>query len=255
MSSIPANRQSHRRTARRTAMLTLAWLRGNGVALTVLAGLLLIGSLALTQSGVAILAFARFGDAFNQVANTDLPNLLAASRLSELSQSLVARAPELFAALAQVLDRIDRTAINPGQLQNVRSQRDALATNLHALDDFVRQRIDADSALATVMARLPALAARVRNVADEALIGGGDGEPSAEAAATSTERPRLIAWSAAGLEGITLMLGTPAVETKSRLERIRAEFETLVSRMDEVRSHLSAQMRQKIDAMHDDIAA
>src|SRR6516164_7182440 len=72
-------------------------------------------------------------------------------------------------------------------------------------------------------------------------------------AATSIERPRLIAWSAAGLEGITLMLGTPAVETKSRLERIRVEFETLVSRMDEVRSHLSAQMRQKIDAMHDDI--
>jgi len=255
-----------------TTTATLAWLRGNGVALTVLAGLLLIGSLALTQSGVAILALARFGTAFNQVANTNLPNLLAASRLSELSQSLVARAPELaaagsqtqrqgiedrlngrLAALAQELDRIDRTAIDPGQLQNVRSQRDALATNLRALDDFVRQRIDADSALATVMARLPALAARVRKVADEALIAGGDGEPSGGVAATSIERPRLIAWSAAGLEGITLMLGTPAVETKSRLERIRAEFETLVSRMDEVRSHLSAQMRQKIDAMHDDI--
>src|SRR6516164_2840659 len=272
MSSIPANRQSRRRTARRTTAATLAWFRGNGVALTVLAGLLLIGSLALTQSGVAVLAFARFGDAFNQVANINLPNLLAASRLSELSQSLVARAPELaaagsqtqrqgiadrlnerLAALAQVLDRIDRTAINSGQLQNVRSQRDALATNLHALDDFVRQRVDADGALATVMARLPVLAARVRQVADEALIAGGDGERSAEAAATSIERPRLIAWSAAGLEGITLMLGTPAVETKSRLERIRAEFETLVSRMEVVRSHLSAQMRQKIDAMHDDI--
>jgi len=272
MSSIPANRQSRRRTARGTATATLAWLRGNGVALTVLAGLLLIGSLALTQSGVAILAFARFGAAFNQVANTNLPNLLAASQLSELSQSLVAQAPELaaagsqtqrqgiadrlnerLAALAHVLDRIDRTAVDPGQLQNVRSQREALATNLRALDDFVRQRIDADGAFATVMARLPVLAARVRQAADEALIAGGDGEPSAGVAATSIERPRLIAWSAAGLEGITLMLGTPAVETKSRLERIRLEFETLVSRMEVVRSHLSAQMRQNIDAMHDDI--
>jgi hypothetical protein len=99
MSSIPANRQSRQRTARRIATATLAWLRGNGVALTVLAGLLLIGSLALTQSGVAILAFARLGAAFDQVANTNLPNLLAASRLSELSQSLVARAPELAAAI------------------------------------------------------------------------------------------------------------------------------------------------------------
>src|SRR6478736_1009294 len=135
--------------------------------------------------------------------------------------------------------RCSIASIERGQLQNVRSQRDALATNLHALDDFVRQRIDADSALATVMARLPVLAARVRQVADEALAAVGDGEPSAEAAARSIERPRLIAWSAAGLEGITLMLGTPAVETKSRLERIRAEFEALVSRMEAMRSHLS----------------
>jgi PAS domain S-box-containing protein len=270
MSSIPANGQSRRRTARGTTTAALAWLRGNGVALTVLAGLLLIGSLALTQSGVAILAVARFGAAFNQVANTYLPNLLAASRLSELSQSLVARAPELaaagsqtqrqgivdrlndrLAALARALDRIDRSAIDPGQLQDVRSQRDALATNLRALDDFVRQRIDADSAFATVMARLPVLAAHVRRVADEALIAGGDGEFRPESPAISTERPRLIEWSAASLEGITLMLGTPAVETKSRLERIRAEFDALVSRMDAVRSHLPAQMRQKIDAMHD----
>ena len=115
MSSILANRQSRRRTARGTTA-TLAWLRSNGVALTVLAGLLLIGSLALTQSGVAILAFARFGAAFDQVANTNLPNLLAASRLSELSQSLVARAPELAAAGSQtqrqgIVDRLnDRLA-------------------------------------------------------------------------------------------------------------------------------------------------
>src|SRR4051812_18588020 len=272
MSSIPVKRQSCRQIARRPATAALAWVRGNGVALTVLAGLLLIGSLALTQSGLALLAFARFDAAFNQVANTNLPNLLAASRLSELSQSLVARAPELaaagsqtqrqgiadrlderLAALAQALDHIDRAAINPGQLQNVRSQRDALATNLRALDDFVRQRIDADNAVATVMARLPALAARVRKVTDEALIAEGDGNFSDEAAARLIERSRLVAWSAAGLEGITLMLGTPAVETRSRLERIRAEFETLVSRMELVRSHLSTPMRQKIDTMHDDI--
>src|SRR3954469_11127262 len=162
MSSIPVKRQSCRQIARETATATLTWVRGNGVALTVLAGLLLIGSLALTQSGLGVLGFARFDAAFNQGANPNLPNLLAASRLSELSQSLVARAPELAAAgsqtqrqgiadrlnerlgaLAHGLDRINRTAIDPGQLQNVRSQRDALATNLRALDDFVRQRIEA----------------------------------------------------------------------------------------------------------------
>jgi hypothetical protein len=62
---------------------------------------MLIGLLALAQSGIAILAFARFGASFDQVADIDLPNLIAASRLAELSQSLVAQASELAAAGSQ----------------------------------------------------------------------------------------------------------------------------------------------------------
>jgi len=273
MSSIKARRPLRERMARWNAAATLAWVRAHGVALTVLSGLVLIGLLALTQSGVAIFAVARFGASFNQVANTNLPNLIAASRLSELSQSLTARAPEMAAAttqtqrqgivdrlddrltaLAGVLNRFDKTATDPDQLRDLRSQLDLLATNMHALDGFVRQRIDADNAFATVMARLPVLATRVRLVAETALIGGGDGEPRSEPPAAIADRPRLIAWSAAGLEGITLMLGTPAVDTKSRLERVRAELQTLITRMENARSQLPVQVRQKIDGMHNDIA-
>ena len=42
--------------------------------------------------------------------------------------------------------------------------------NLKGLNELVRERIDATNALDAVMARLPSLAARVRNVADEAII-------------------------------------------------------------------------------------
>ena len=55
------------------------------MALTILMGLALIGIFAVTQSGVAIFAIARFGTSFNQIAQTNLPALIAASQLSELS--------------------------------------------------------------------------------------------------------------------------------------------------------------------------
>jgi hypothetical protein len=76
--------------------------RPNKVALTILAGLALIGLFAVTQSGVAILAIARFGATFNQIAETNLPALIASSRMSELSQTLVAAAPEIALADTQL---------------------------------------------------------------------------------------------------------------------------------------------------------
>ena len=269
VSSFPAEEQLASALPSGTpAMLT--WARRNGVALTVLLGLLLIGMLALTQSGIAIVAVARFGTSFNQVANTDLPKLIAASRLSELSQSLVARAPELAAAHSQtqrqgIMDRfddrlaalgrvLDRLAIDPEQLRDVRLQRDGLATSLKGLDGFVRQRIDAENAFDRVMARLPALAARVRQVADQALTGDSDAGAHSDLVINSADRPRLIAWSAAGLESVTLMLATSAIDTKSRLERVNAAFDSLIARMAELRDQLPPPLRQKIAPLHDSIA-
>jgi sigma-B regulation protein RsbU (phosphoserine phosphatase) len=249
--------------------LALAWVRRNGVALSVLLGLVLIGLFALMQSGVAILAVARFGASFDEIANADLPNLIAASRLSELSQSLVATAPELsgagsqirrhaiaddlnerLTALTSAIDRINPTATNPDQLRAVQAELKALATNLDGLGDFVRQRIDAGDALETVMARLPDLAARVRRVADETLsTATGTGSPTAV-----QDRSRLIAWSAAGLEGITLMLATPSVRAAWQLERIKAEFAAIASSMNSLRDGMSEPIRSKIDGFHAAIA-
>ena len=56
------------------------------MAISDLLGLVLIGIFAMTQSGVAIFAVTHFGDSLDEVANTDLTNLIAASQLSELSQ-------------------------------------------------------------------------------------------------------------------------------------------------------------------------
>jgi PAS domain S-box-containing protein len=246
----------------------LAWVRTRGVAISVLLGLVLIGIFAVTQSGVAIFAFSRFGTSFNEVAKADLPNLIAALQLSEQSQPLFAVAPELagarsqtgrqaiadqlnerLAALTSIIDRIDPAAIDRDQLDTVRSELEALTTNLNGLDGFARQRIDADDAFDSVISRLLASAARVRAVADEALSAGADTGSSA-----ASDRQRLTAWSAAGVEGITLMLVTPSVQTTSQLERIRAEFAGIVRRMDRQHDSLPAPIQSKIDEVHRTVA-
>src|SRR5262245_59992489 len=159
----------------------LAWIRKNAVAFSVLLGLALIGMFALAQSCVAIFAIARFGASFSEIANADLPSLIAASQLFEQNQSLVAIAPQLagtrsqtrrqavadeineqLAALAGAIDRIDPAAIDHNRLQAVRSELTALATSLNGLNAFVKQRIDADDAHESVMSRLPESASRVR---------------------------------------------------------------------------------------------
>lgn len=148
--------------------------RPNKVALTILAGLALIGLFAVTQSGVAILAIARFGATFNQIAETNLPALIASSRMSELSQTLVAAAPEIaladtqlrrqtiedqlndrVAALVRTVARLDGAAVDQEQVSEMRRQLDELFVNLKGLNELVRERIDATNALEAVMARLP----------------------------------------------------------------------------------------------------
>jgi signal transduction histidine kinase/DNA-binding response OmpR family regulator len=248
------------------------WSRRNKVALTILMGLALIGIFAVTQSGVAVLAIARFGASFNQIAQTNLPALIAASQLSELSQTLVATAPEIALAdtqvrrqaiadqlngratrLARSVADLDRTTADYEQASNIQRELDTVVANLKGLDEFVRQRIDANNALDAVMARLPSLAARVRKVADEAIIGERDQQPS-DSTISAPDRTRLVEWSAAGLECITLMLAAPAVRNTSRLERVKSGLKALVEGMEDVRGQLPQALQSKIGGMHDEIA-
>ena len=66
----------------RTAGSRISWVRRNKVACTILTGLAVIGLFAITQSGIAILAVARFDASFNEIADKNLPNLIAAARFA-----------------------------------------------------------------------------------------------------------------------------------------------------------------------------
>src|SRR5215813_14076098 len=129
-------------------------LHRNRVALTILIGLALIGLLAVTQSGVAIFAITRFGASFSQIAETNLPALIAGSQLSQRSQALVATAPEIaladtqirrqamadqlndrLTALAQSVADLDRAGAD--LVADMQRHLDTLVVNLKGLDDLV----------------------------------------------------------------------------------------------------------------------
>ncbi len=246
------------------------WIRRNRVVFTVLAGLSLIGLLAIIQNGVALFAVHRFGTSFNQIAEADLPALIAASELSRLSQTFVATAPEIALAdthmrrqasidrlderlivISHNIDRLDPAVVDPDLVAEMRHQLSELIVNLKGLDELVRRRIDADNAFATFMARLPALAARIRGAAETP--SAGQGGTQGDAATPADERPRLIEWSAAGLESITLMLSTAAIRNLSRLERIKAELDGLVGRMEEARRQLTPAAQSRVISLQSDV--
>ena len=200
----------------------MVWVRRNKVALTIVIGLVLIGLFAVAASGVAAFAISRFRASFDEIAETNLPALIAASKLSELSQTFVATAPEIvlaesqltrqaladqlsdrLASLGRAVDRVDRFAVDHGQVAEMRRQLDDLVANLNGLDGLVRDRIEANNDFETIIVRLPPLATRVRAVADEIMMPSGIREPRPDPATPTLDQIHLVEWSAAGLESIT----------------------------------------------------
>ena len=240
------------------------WFHRNKVALTILMGLAFVGLFAIIQIGVAILTVTRFAASVDQIAEKNLPALIAASQLSELSQILVATAPEITladthmrrqamvdqvndraTALARSVTDLSRAGADRNLVAEMQRQSEILITNLKGLDGLVRDRIDAAVALDAIMARLPGLAARVRSVADKA-----NGH---SAAISANDRARLVEWSAAGLEGVTLMLTAPVMDNPSRIERMKSDLSMLVERMEAARAELPQALQREIGGLHDDI--
>ena len=186
------------------------------MALTILLGLLLIGLFAVTQSGVAMLAIARFGAGFSQIAETNLPALIAASHLSQLSQTLSATAPDIAladthvrrqavadqladrpTALARSVADLEQAATDPEQVANIQRHLNTLVANLKGLDEFVRERIEAKN---WSRGSWPACPTSPRARKD---FGRSDHWRARQRAAhrltiSATDRTRLVEWSAAG---------------------------------------------------------
>jgi signal transduction histidine kinase/ActR/RegA family two-component response regulator len=251
----------------------MTWFRRNEVSLTILIGLAVIAVLALGQSGFAIFTVLRFGASYDKIANKNLPALIAASQLSELSHTLIATAPEIALTdtqvrrqavtdqlnargtlLARRVARVGESGGDPAQVADLKRKLDNLVTNLNGLSEFVRQRIDASNKLDGIASQLPNLVGRVRMLADEPTSRESDSGQGSSSSLPAADRTHLIQWSTAAIECITLMLTTPLADNTSRLERLKGELETIVTRMSDLYAQLPQSLRSKIGDMHHEIS-
>jgi two-component system sensor histidine kinase/response regulator len=229
------------------------------VGFIVLAGLLLMGLFTLGEGALAILGMVRFQGNFDEIAQAELPALVAAARLSELSHSIAASAPGFAAARTQItreavaeqlsqelaaLQRAVKTledrAVDPARIAAMQRTLDELVTDLRGLDGLVGRHIEIDVAYQDVLARVPPLVPRIREVSERA---AGDPEPA------------LARWAASALDATSLMLAAPAMENISRLARLRAEMVPVVAAMIEARDRLPPALQRRIAHVHDDIVA
>jgi len=233
--------------------------RRRGVAITVLAGLLLMGLLALGEGVVAIVGIRGFQRSFDELTQTRLPTLVAAARLSELSHSIAAISPSFAAARSHinreaVADQLshelvdlqralkaleEERAIDQPHAAALQRRLDELVSGLRGLDALVGRHIDVEAAYQNILARVPPLVPRIR------AVGAPVGQPAADAA--------LAHWSGAALDATSLILAAPAMTNMSRLARLKAELAPVIAAMAAAREALPAPLRARTGAVHDDV--
>ena len=233
-----------------------------GVAFRLLIAFAAITAFAAAISAVALYTFGKYGDAFNRIASSSLPALVAASNLAQRSQALAANAPNLavadghFArraisealgsqlrAIAEAGDQVRALAPATEGLDSLARNEASLKVNIRNLDTLVAEKIEADRVAANFMLRLRTLSVRIRT-ADSALSTKITTEENARAQADV-----LSAWTAAADEAIVIMLSTSNADTTIRLNRLRAEFADVENRAQAARAQFSTTLVQAVSPL------
>ena len=223
-----------------------------GVAFRLVGALLAITAFALVAIVAAIYAFSQYRQAFERIANSDVPILIAASDIAARSQALAANAPNLAAAeshfarqalslalheqldgLAQVGERL--RALSPGTqgLDRLVLDQVRLTRSLQRLDSLVGDRIDADSSAANLTLRLEGFAARIHEASAAQL-------PTLMKGSTS-DIEAFLDWVTATDEAIAVMLSTTTADTTARLNRLHADLDQLREKVRTAHSLIPSQ--------------
>jgi signal transduction histidine kinase len=238
-----------------------------GVAFRLLIAFAAIAAFAITVSAVALFTFDKYGKGFTRIASTNIPALVAASNLAQVSQALAANAPNLavvdghFArravseslrtqleAIAEAGAQVRQLAPATPGLESLARNEALLKGNLEKLDGLVADKLEADRVAANFMLRLGMLSSRVRAAGADTLPKISD-EPSSRA-----QIGALATWTAAADQAIVLMLSTSSADTTVRLRRLRSDFADAGNRQHAAREHLSASLIQAIDPLEQTIA-
>src|ERR1700722_2935794 len=130
------------------------------VGFTVLVGLLLMGLFTLGEGALAIVGMVRFQSNFDEIAQAELPALVAAAHLSELSHGVAASAPSFAAARTQItreavaeqlsqelaalqraVKTLEERAVDKARIAAMQRTLGELVTGLKGLDALVGRHI------------------------------------------------------------------------------------------------------------------
>ena len=253
-----------------------------GVAFRIFAGLIVICSLSAITSIVALSLFARFDEAFDQIAASKLPGLISASQLAQQSGTIAANAPALAAVQSQsareaVMARInDQIMIledmmvhlytrgtDMADLSELERRKDELVKNLARLNTQVERQLDISTDTGTLVTQLVGLSGQVQHVRTELLDGTFDDGPLRSGPLPPSrpgggqENPAFrhaMGWHDAANQAIIIMLASTRADHEAKVERMRREFREALERAARHLTKLPPHVAGRLEPLHRELS-
>jgi signal transduction histidine kinase/DNA-binding response OmpR family regulator len=253
--------------------------------------MLLVGLTVLVGS-IAFLSFADLRNDFDEIAQTDLPVIGAASQLSQQAQSIVASAPALVVAdsqfarrtlalrivdqvtaLDEFIKRLKEKGVGGDRFEMLTQLRTSLFDNLTMLDRAVETKLDLDQQMRGHTAQLTDLdtdlkafespednpdrasSARLQQMLTEKADRGRLDAFAADLAAQEAAARAFHIWRFNAGQTITALLATSNVAQVATLETMRKEIERRLDIGEWLLSDLPTRNREPAAAWQKSVAA
>ncbi|MBF0392014.1 MAG: response regulator [Alphaproteobacteria bacterium] len=213
--------------------------RPNGVSTRLLAGFAIMLATTLVTAAVGLASLRTVREGFDGVARDWLPNLVAAGRLGQQSESIVAQAPQLASArtkldreslelrmadqvewLTELVARLDPRVLGEGRIGGLRAHARNLAGNLASLDRLVGERLAAEASGEVLHQRTLALVRRLHERLQSRLE---EMASSPGAAVTAAHH-----WGTIADQAVTLLLAGSSSEAGPPLQSLMVGFEQML---------------------------
>lgn len=231
-----------------------------GIALRLQAALVALLLVLLFVSAVAVKSFGEFRDSFEEVSVDRLGVMLAANRLAQESESIVAQAPRLVLVesvaalntmslrLADQLDWLDQLiaeianrGVDDAVVARLKARRGHLGQRLDELAQAVRARLLADSRHTVMLNDLRILRGRL-----DALDTGAAAYFPGQAAGVE-------AWLAAAGRALFAATLTLAANDRGGLDQLRDETADLLAQAEARRAALPPDVAQALEEINTDL--
>ncbi len=234
-------------------------MRWNLISVRLVLAIALFGLVACGGTLIALVSFQTLSQGYGRLAGQSVPQLIAASRLGQISQAIASTAPSLAAVESEyvrrsvrnqiddqvhVIDELLASLIATGTgdasegrdlISQVRESRAELIDNLQQLDRTVTERLRAE-------ARVSAALRTARRLGDQVVAAHGELNRLGGSLSGEDGRPLrddVEGWLAATEELLLDMLALPAVDNIAIVRRLEARAEEAIAEAARARERLA----------------